>query len=222
MRFLSPLILYAVVSFAALPVRAQRVLSETTLRYQITVLSPDDGRAVPGIGDIQYAVFLKGGQGRTEMTSSLGTESTIYDPRSGSGYIIKEYGGNRLLVNAGPADWIAHNKTYHNLSFAPESGNFPVGNYKCVKANALLPSGKKIVVLYDPSVVLPNYEYHLAFAGLKGLPVSFELEQGGLIYKYELISLNTDPVSYGRFQVPGKGYRILSYEELKKMNEGNK
>jgi hypothetical protein len=201
---------------------AQRLLSEVTLRYRVTVSSPGTNQPAAGFDSISYIISLKGGQSRTEMISSLGSESTIYDPRTASGYIIKEYGGTRLLINAGPEDWLGHNRTFHDLVFSTESGNFTVGSIQCKKGSARLPSGKMVTVLYDPAMVLPNYDYHLAFSGLKGLPVSFELEQGGLIYKYEMTSMSADPISYSRFQVPGKGYRILSYEELKKMGRDNK
>ena len=203
-------------------VSAQRLLSEVTLRYRVTVSSPGSNQPVAGLDSIQYVVCLKGGQSRTEMISSLGSESTIYDPRTSSGYIIKEYGGTRLLINANPEDWLAHNRTFHDLAFNTEGGHFTIGEFQCRKGSGRLPSGKTVIVLYDPSVGLPNYDYHLAFAGLKGLPVSFELEQEGLIYKYELSAMSAEPVSYGRFQVPGKGYRTLTYDELRKMGKDNK
>lgn len=222
MRYLLLALITSAISCLPHGAVAQRLLSEVTLTYRVTVSSPGADQPATGLDSISYVVSLKGGQSRTELVSSLGSESTIYDPRTAMGYIIKEYGGTRLLINAGPEEWLGHNRTFHDLVFSNESGNFAVGNLQCKKGRARLPSGKMVSVLYDPSVILPNYDYHLAFSGLKGLPVSFELEQGGLTYKYEMTSMSADPVSYSRFQVPGKGYRILSYEELKKMGRGNK
>lgn len=222
MKILIRFIFMAVSLTAGEGLLAQKLLQEVTLVYHVTVTSKDENQPVTAeLQGIRYTIFLKGAQSRTEMTSSLGTESTIFNPRSSSGYIIKEYGSTKLLIQATHDEWEDHNRTYSELSFAEEQGSFALGKYSCRKAQATLPSGNKITVYYDPSLVFSNKNYNLAFSGLSGLPVSFELEQSGYLYKYELASLSTDPVSYSRFDVPAKGYRTISYAELKSISQGN-
>ena len=198
---------------------AQQVLSDAVITYKVTVSPQQGGRAESNLENVRYVVTVKGGFSRTEMTSPLGTETTVFDPRSGSGYIIKEYGGTKLLINTDRGQWMQQNKTYSGLDFVKEKGNLTIGSHDCLKATSLLPSGKKITVYYDPALVLANVDYHLAFTRLKGLPVRFELEQGGMTYQYDLVSLSLDPVSYSRFEVPVKGYRVISYDEFRLINK---
>src|SRR3954463_13404294 len=71
---------------------AQKVLADATLTYSISMESAD-GKAsiVKPLEGATLTIYLKGDQSRSEMVNGLGIESSIFDSKSGKGYILKEY-----------------------------------------------------------------------------------------------------------------------------------
>ena len=57
-------------------------------------------------------VYIKGSQSRTELLSGLGTEATIHDAKSGTGVILKNYSGQKLMITFNEDDWKKKNKKY--------------------------------------------------------------------------------------------------------------
>jgi len=197
---------------------AQKLVGEATLTYKISVES--QGKALSGMEGAQYVVFLKGNQSRTEMTSSLGSEVTIYDAKSTQGYILKDYSSKKLLISLTNEQWQHRNKSYHDMQFINQQGSFSISGYDCKKATSTMPDGKTFTVYYTPQLILSSRDHYLAFPKLQGLAVQFELESSGTIYRYQLSGITYDPVSYNKFEIPKKGYRMITYDEINQLKSG--
>src|SRR6195952_1580806 len=61
--------------------------------------------------------FVKGNLSRSEVNSSLFSSVTIYDSKTGSGVLLKEVNGQKLLIRVNEENWNEKNKRYANLSF---------------------------------------------------------------------------------------------------------
>src|SRR5215204_6635332 len=72
---------------------AQKKFSEGTISYDIVInTGTDKPKAADFFDGATSTVYLAGNKSRTEMVSSLGTQSTIIDGAKNSIVILKEYG----------------------------------------------------------------------------------------------------------------------------------
>jgi GLPGLI family protein len=193
---------------------AQKPFTEGSLLYDISIISSKS--EAPGINALNGAtlqVLLKTSQSRTEMKSSVGTESTVFDSRLKKGFILKEYSGQKLMISMNEANWIEKNLLYESLQFKITDERTMVANYSCKKAIATLPDGKSFTVYFNPDILLVNKTYNNAFAQLPGLPVQYEMQSGNISFRYTLSKISYDAVTSIRFDPPKAGYRVMTYEE---------
>lgn len=209
---------FSITSFCSF---AQKQFTEGSLVYKISI-EPGKSEApvVNSLNGAELTLYLKPYASRSEMKSSLGIESTVYDNRSASGYILKEYSGQKLMISMSEANWAQKNKMYENLSFTIVDEEINIGEYKCKKATAVLADGKVFTVYFDPSVQISNKKYNNAFSKLPGLPVQYELQSGNLNFKYTLIKVDYEVVPQSRFEAPKSGYRVMTYEENQQLKKG--
>ncbi|MEP6615448.1 MAG: hypothetical protein ABJA57_02665 [Ginsengibacter sp.] len=200
-----------------LPAMAQKTLSEGSLVYNISIQT---GSKEPKMADMldgaTTTVYIKGSQSRTELLSGLGTEATIHDAKSGTGVILKNYSGQKLMITLTDDDWKSKNKKYEGITFENTPETAVIAGYNCKKAIAKLNDGTSFVVYYTADLMVANKDYDYQFKTLTGLPLQYEWQSGKMIFKYTLSKINFDPVSASKFEIPKSGYRVLSYDEAQK------
>ncbi len=210
-------ILFVASFFVCLSSQAQKNLSEGSLVYNITV---ETGSAEPKMADMldgaTTTVYLKGTQSRTEMISGLGSEATIYNATNGSGVILKDYSGQKLMITLTPQDWEKNNKKYEGITFENTGETADIAGFSCKKAIARLKDGSTFTVYYTTDVNVSNKNYDYQFKTLPGLAVQYEMTNGKMKFKFTLSKINYSVVPPAKFEIPKSGYRVLTYEETKK------
>ena len=202
---------------------AQKQFTEGMLQYNISITSSKTEAPIANsLNGATLVVYLKSTSSRKEMTSTLGTETTVFDNKNNRGFILKEYSGQKLMISMNGNNWDEKNKLYENLDFVISSEIVKVAGYACKKAVATLPEGKVFTVYFNPEILLTNKTYNNAFAQLPGLPVQYELQSGNLNFKYSLSMVNGDAVSQARFEIPKTGFRVMTYEENQQLKRGGK
>lgn len=208
-------------SVLAISSTMQKPLTEGVLQYDISIVSArSEPATVNSLNGAVLTLYLKPTVSRTEMKSTLGTESTVYDSKSGSGFILKEYSGQKLMISMNENNWDQKNKAYENLDFTVTNETATIAGYQCKKATATLADGKLFTVYFDPTVVISNKKYNNAFSKLQGLPVQYEIQSGNLSFKYTLSSLSYDAVPAAKFEAPKTGFRVMTYEENQQLKKG--
>ena len=209
-------ILFITGIFPALFSYGQKNLTEGTLVYNISV---ETGSAEPKMADMldgaTTTVYLKGGQSRTEMISGLGSEATIYNAAKGSGVILKEYSGQKLMITLTPQDWNNNNKKYDGITFENTGEATEIAGFNCHKAIAKLKDGSSFTVYYTTDVNVTNKDYDYQFKTLPGLAVQYEMQTGKMKFKFTLAKINYGIVPSSKFEIPKSGYRVLTYDETK-------
>ncbi len=212
-------ILFSVTVFNAF---AQKQFTEGSIQYKISIESgKTETPVVNSLNGAELTLYLKPTASRSEMKSSLGTESTVFDSRSGSGFILKEYSGQKLMISMNENNWFQKNRMYENMNFSIEEGTIAVAGYQCKKATAVLPDGKVFIVYYDPGILITNKKYNNAFSKLPGLPVQYELQSGNLNFRYTIIKVGYDAVPLSKFEAPKSGFRVMTYDENQQLKKGN-
>ncbi len=198
-------------------VSAQKSISEATLQYTISI---ETGSNEPKMADMldgaTTTIYIKGSQSRSEMISGLGSETTIHDARSGSGVILKDYSGQKLMIVLTKEDWEKKNRKYEGISFETSDETLVIAGYTCKKTIAKLKDGSSFVVYYSPDLNVTNKDYEYQFKTLPGIAMQYEWQSGKMKFKYTLAKINFDAVPASKFDIPKSGYRVMNFEETKK------
>jgi GLPGLI family protein len=210
-------ILFTACFFICLASLGQKNLAEGSLVYNISV---ETGSAEPKMADMldgaTTTVYLKGNQSRTEMVSGLGSEATIYSAATGSGVILKDYSGQKLMITLTPEEWDKNNKKYEGITFENTGETLDIAGFNCHKAIAKLKDGSTFTVYYTTDVNVSNKNYDYQFKTLPGLAVQYEMQNGKMKFKFTLSKIDYGGVPASKFEIPKSGYRVLTYEETKK------
>ena len=201
-------------------ITAQKIINEGILKYNISIESANGEKQIAGsLNGATLSIFLTKDKSRTEMLSTPGTETTVFDNKLGKGFILKEYSGQKLMITITEDNWLQKNQLNNSLNFETLAGTTNINGYNCKKAIAKSDNGKMYAVYYAPSIIIANKQYNNAFSQLAGLPVQYELSSGNLVFKYTLINLATDG-SIGKFEAPKTGFRVMTYEENQQLKKG--
>lgn len=196
---------------------AQKTISEGTLVYNMSVQT---GSTSPKMADMldgaTTTIYIKGSQSRSELVSGLGSEATIYDSKKGSGVILKDYSGQKLMITLSKEDWNIKNSRYEGITFEPTNESLVIAGYSCKKAIAKLKDGSSFIVYYTPDLEVVDKDYGSQFKSLPGLAMQYEWQSGKTKYKYTLSKITFDPVVSSMFDIPKYGYRTMTYAETKK------
>lgn len=200
---------------------AQKEVNEASLIYNISIVSLNDkGNASKPLDGATLNLYVRKTDSRSDMVSSLGKESNLFDSKTGNGFILKEYSGQKLMITLTRDNWNQKNQYFRNLKFNIDNTDQSMAGYTCRKATAKTEDGKDFIVYFLPDVTLVNKEYNNAFAQIPGIPVYYELESGKLKFTYTLTGISYDNIPANKFEVPKTGFRVMTYDENQQLKKG--
>lgn len=205
--------LFVVVVFS-LNANAQKLLSEGTIFYDISVETGSDApKMADGFDGATATVYIKGSQSRSDLKTALGNSVTFFDAKTGIGVVLREFGSQKLLIRLNKQNWIDKNKRYAGISFTRTNEKKQIAGYNCTKANAQMKDGTTFTVYFTEELLMENKEYDAQFKDLPGVPLEFESNVGRVKVKYTVSKISFDPVPIQKFEIPKSGYREMSFEE---------
>ncbi|MBI1344556.1 MAG: hypothetical protein GC171_16670 [Terrimonas sp.] len=199
-------------------VTGQKRITEGTITYDIVINTGDTDPKIADMFDGAVSVvYLKANKSRSELVSSLGTQSTIVDARTGAATVLKEYGESKYMITMTAGDWKASNQKYEGVVFKYFDEYKEILGYQCQKAVGTLKDGTSFTVYFTKELVPENRDFQYANRSLPGLAMEYESSLGKIKITYTVskISFNIVPVS--KFDLPKTGYRVMTYEESKKI-----
>lgn len=202
--------------FCSQLVIGQKRLTEATISYDIVI---NTNNAKPQAADLldgaTSVIYLKGNSSRSEMISSLGTQSTIIDGKSGKVTILKDYGEQKYMINLTQANWKESNKKYEGISFTYVDEYKTIAGYNCQKAIGKLADGSTFTVFFTRDLIPVNRDFQYLNKNLPGLAMQYEAVMGTMMVTYTVSAINFNPVPAAKFDLPKSGYRVMTYEESK-------
>jgi len=196
-----------------------RKLTEATISYDIVI---NTNNTTPKAADLLDGavsiIYLKGNSSRSEMVSSLGTQSTIIDGKTGNVTILKEYGEQKYMINLTANDWKESNKKYESVTFTYENEFKTISGYNCQKAIGKLPDGSSFTVYFTKDLVPVNRDFQYLNKDLPGLAMQYEANLGKQKVTYTVSSINFNLVPAAKFDTPKSGYRVMTYDESRGAN----
>ena len=195
---------------------SQKKLTEATISYDIVIntnnTTPQAADLLDGAVSI---IYLKGNSSRSEMISSLGTQSTIVDGKTGNVTVLKDYGEQKYMIKMTQADWKTSNKKYEGSTFTYENEFKTIAGYNCQKAIGKLTDGSTFTVYFTKDLVPVNKDFQYLNKELPGLAMQYEAVLGKQKVTYTVSNINLNLVPAAKFDLPKSGYRVMTYEEIK-------
>lgn len=192
----------------------QKKLTEATISYDIVI---NTNNTTPKAADLLdgavSVVYLKGNSSRSEMISSLGTQSTIVDGKTGNVTILKDYGEQKYMISLTPENWKQSNKKYEGITFTYGDEYKTIAGYNCQKATGKLADGSTFTVYFTKDLDPVNKDFQYLNKNLPGLAMQYEAILGKQKVTYTVSSVNFNLVPAAKFDLPVSGYRVMTYEE---------
>ena len=206
------------ISFCALIIavegKAQKRLTEATISYDIVINTNNSTpKAIDLLDGAISTIFLKANSSRSEMTSSLGIQSTIIDGKTGNVTILKDYGEQKYMIKMTPDQWKESNKKYEGIMFTYENEFKTIAGYNCQKAIGRLADSSTFIVYFTRDLVPVNKDFQYLNKNLPGLALQYEANLGKQKVTYTASSVNLNPVPAAKFDLPKSGFRVMTYEE---------
>lgn len=194
----------------------QKKLTEATISYDVVINTNNKSpQAADMLDGATSVIYLKGNSSRSEMISSLGTQSTIIDGKSGDVTVLKDYGEQKYMIKMTADQWKESNKKYEGVTFTYEDDYKTIAGYKCQKAVGKLSDTSTFVVYFTKDLEPINKDFQYLNKNLPGLAMQYEASLGKLKVTYTVSSINFNPVPASKFDLPKSGYRVMTYEESK-------
>jgi hypothetical protein len=214
-------LLLFVFATSSLSVSAQKMISEGMVKYTLQVQGGEKEAEL--LNGTEVTIRVKGMQSRQDRIGKLGKETSTFDAKSSKGSILKSYAGQDLLIDLSAEEWKLAKQLYHSLNFSPGKEIVTIGKFTCQTATAEAGdgSGYRYTVYFDPNLSFSNRDFEFSFGKIIGLPVRIDVMSDKLTFRYELTAFNTDPISYGVFDMP-KGLRVISYKDFIQLQKGKK
>lgn len=192
----------------------QKRLTEATISYDIVINTNNKTpQAADMLDGATSVIYLKGNSSRSEMISSLGTQATIVDGKTGDVTILKEYGEQKYMIKMTPDNWKESNKKYEGITFTYENEYKTIAGYNCQKAIGKLQDGSTFTVYFTKDLVPLNKDFQYLNKNLPGLAMQYEANLNKMMVTYTVSSINFNPVLQAKMDLPKTGYRVMTYEE---------
>jgi len=199
---------------------AQKRLTEATISYDIVI---NTSNTVPQAADLldgaTSVIYLKGNSSRSELVSSLGTQASIIDGKTGNVTKLIDYGEQKYMIKMTSQNWKESNKKYEGIVFKYLDEYKKIAGYNCQKAIGTLSDSTTFSVYFTKELLPSNKDFQYLTKNLPGLALEYEATMGKLLVTYKVSNINFNPVIQSKFDLPKSGYRIMTYEESK--NAGN-
>lgn len=195
-------------------VMGQKRLTEATITYDVIITTSNPNPQVADLLDgSSNVIYLKGSSSRSELISSLGTQSTIIDGKTGNVTVLKDYGEQKYMITMTPLNWIASNKKYNGITFTYFQEFKTIAGYKCQKAIGKLVDGTEFTVFFTKDLIPVNRDFQYLNKNLPGLAMQYEASLGSILVIYRVANINFNPVPAQKLDLPKSGYRVMTYEE---------
>ena len=195
-------------------VMGQKRLTEATITYDVIITTSNPNPQVADLLDgSSNVIYLKGSSSRSELISSLGTQSTIIDGKTGNVTVLKDYGEQKYMITMTPLNWVASNKKYNGITFTYFQEFKTIAGYKCQKAIGKLVDGTEFTVFFTKDLIPVKRDFQYLNKNLPGLAMQYEASLGSILVIYRVANINFNPVPAQKLDLPKSGYRVMTYEE---------
>jgi len=198
--------LIVLIVFNALVAQQTKIISDCTITFTIT---DSDTAKQNNLGS--KIIYIKGKDIRTDLISNNFSQTFFYNGNSGDATILKTVGQSKYISFYNTDEWKKKNEMYNGISVSLTGKTKNILNYECKEALLKLTNGNTYTVYYIPAIIPSIVENQFEFKDIPGLILEYEASAKGS-KKITCLAQKIDfsPVPSLQFEIPKKGYRVLS------------
>ena len=207
-------ILFILLLICAHNVYSQKRLSEGSIRYEVAMETAQD----KVVSKASFIQMVKGSHYRSELSNNLGKTTTIFDIREGNGCSLREYGAQKIMIPMNRNQWDKKAEINKNMLFKLSDEKKEIIGYPCTMATAVMEDSSLVVVFFTQEIIPENLGMELQFSQLPGIVLEYKSIKKKSQVTYSAVSINFEPVPIQKFDLPKMGFRVMEFDESKKMN----
>lgn len=189
----------------------QRIVAECTVVYKVESHDASDGSMRQ---KATKTVYIKSNNARIDLVAPAYAQSTIYNKSTGMATVLRSFGEDKYMTSLNTKQWRKLNMPLDSMQIQLTTDSISVLDYSCKKALLQLKNGTTVTVYYTTAIIPSVRDYEYMFKDIPGFVLGYEMvDDLGLKTIFRATQINLyNPVAASKFDIPTKGYRILSVE----------
>lgn len=218
-RQLSTLALSFLFSFLAFQVTAQKSIREGKLIYEISYPDMELDANMAAMLPVESIVYFNEDFSRTETAMGMGMSSaSIVNSKTGGVTTLMDMMGTKSAIVMTDEQIKDARKKSETSGLKVEVTNETkeIAGYECKKAILKDETSNTSFEVYFTDKINSYAQMSTEWKELKGCPMQFTVEQGGMKFQMIAKSVSSEPVAADLFKIPSD-YKIVTQEEMMKM-----
>jgi GLPGLI family protein len=191
----------------------QRIVAECTVVYKVESHDASDGSMRQ---KATKTVYIKSNNARIDLVAPAYAQSTIYNKSTGMATVLRSFGEDKYMTSLNAKQWRKLNMPLDSMQIQLTTDSISVLDYSCKKALLQLKNGTTVTVYYTTAIIPSVRDYEYMFKDIPGFVLGYEMVDDlgvGVKTIFMATQINLyNPVAASKFDIPTKGYRILSVE----------
>lgn len=162
----------------------------------------------------ETVTYIKSDKCRVDMIMPMQSSTFIMDNKNKNVVSLMDIMGKKYLIKMNEPDIKKEQDNAPETIIKYTDETKLIAGYKCKKAEITMKNskGKVLNVFYTEEI--PTNDIKPVYKGLKGFPMEYSMNQGGMDMKFTAKSISKGNVPDSKFDIPKEGYIVTTTEEL--------
>ena len=197
---------------------AQKVFTEGTLTYKVSVSGVTDPQQQAMLQNMNMSMYVKNGKFATVMDMGMGKTRTV-QTADDKFVMLMDMMGQKIKMTMDKKQYESKRKVNdddYTVTLTEDSK--VIAGYNCKKAIIKTKDGKSFYAYFTKDIVRSGKsDYNGPYAKIDGMLMEYTMEQKGNTMTMTCTNVNFDPVSDDVFLVPESGYTEMTFDQISKM-----
>ncbi|MGB3948861.1 MAG: hypothetical protein WBM13_12820 [Bacteroidia bacterium] len=171
--------------------------------------------AVAMFKNAEVKLYISPEKQRTDINMIMQNSTSIVDLKEKTLINIMDIGGKKYLIKTDEAQFKKDREAEPNLKITYTNETKTIAGYVCQKAEVVLDEatpGMVMNVYFTDQI--PLNELNPVYKGLKGFPLEYTMNMGGVSIKFIANSITKEKIDKNVFNLPKDGYTETTAEAL--------
>jgi len=162
----------------------------------------------------ETVTYIKSDKFRVDMKMPMQSSTFIMDNKNKNIVSLMDIMGKKYLIKMNESDIKKEQDTAPETIIKYTEETKMIAGYKCKKAEITAKESKGAAIDVFYSDEIPTNDIKPVYKGLKGFPLEYSINQGGMEMKLTAKNISKEKVSDSKFEIPKEGYTVTTVEEL--------
>lgn len=189
----------------------QRIVAECTVVYKVESQDASDASMQQ---KATKTVYIKSNNARIDLVAPAYSQTTLFNKTTATATVLRAFGDDKYMTPLNGQQWRKVNAGLDSIQMQITGDSISILDYTCKKALLQLKDGTQVIVFFTPAIIPSVREYEYMFKDIPGFVLGYEMvDDLGVKTIFRATQINLyNPVAASKFDIPTKGYRILSVE----------